>query len=51
MPAQLAVIDLSDYNGRRTEITAKFLEAATGMGFMYVIGHGISQVRSIDLFC
>jgi hypothetical protein len=46
MAAQLSIIDLSDFDARRPEITAELVHAATREGFMYITGHGISEVES-----
>ena len=44
MPARLSIVDLSDFDARKQEVSRQLLEAATGSGFFYVTGHGISQV-------
>ena len=41
-----AIIDISDFDTRRPEITAELLNAGTREGFMYVTGHGITEVMS-----
>ncbi len=46
MPARLSIVDLSDFEARKQDISRQLLEAATGSGFFYVTGHGISKVPS-----
>ncbi|KAK9915336.1 hypothetical protein WJX75_007797 [Coccomyxa subellipsoidea] len=50
MPARLSIVDLSDFNSRKPEISKQLLEAATGSGFFYVTGHGISQEEVEEQF-
>ncbi len=44
MPARLSIVDLSDFDARKQDISRQLLEAATGSGFFYIIEHGITQV-------
>ena len=44
-----AIIDISDFYTRRPEITAELLHAGTREGFMYVTGHGITEVISSNI--
>ena len=45
MSRALKVIDISDFDQRKLEIGKELLSAAEGIGFFYVSGHGIPQVR------
>ena len=44
-----AIIDISDFDTRRPEITAELLHAGTREGFMYVTGHGITEVMNSNI--
>ena len=45
MSRALKVIDISDFDKRKVEVGQELLSAAEGIGFFYVSGHGIPQVR------
>ncbi|EIE19347.1 Clavaminate synthase-like protein [Coccomyxa subellipsoidea C-169] len=50
MPARLSIVDLSDIEARKQDISRQLLEAATGSGFFYVTGHGISKEEVEEQF-
>lgn len=43
MPAKLSVVDLSDFDERRSTIAEQLLSAASTAGFFYVTNHGLSR--------
>ena len=43
-------LDISDYFNRRDEISDALWEAATGIGFFQLTGHGIPQTLIDDAF-
>ncbi|MFC9438314.1 isopenicillin N synthase family dioxygenase [Nocardia sp. NPDC057030] len=47
---EIRVIDLTDFAGRRAEITDELWSAATEIGFFQLAGHGIPQERIDTVF-
>ncbi|WP_306356952.1 MULTISPECIES: isopenicillin N synthase family oxygenase [unclassified Nocardia] len=47
---EIRVIDLTDFENRRTEITEQLWTAATEIGFFQLSGHGIPQWQLDDAF-
>ncbi|MEV6333384.1 2-oxoglutarate and iron-dependent oxygenase domain-containing protein [Nocardia vinacea] len=47
---EIRVIDLTDFDERRAEITEQLWAAATEIGFFQLSGHGIPQDRIDDVF-
>src|SRR5690606_21321190 len=47
---EIRVIDLSDFDDRREEITEQLWAAATDIGFFQLEGHGISRAETDGAF-
>ncbi|MFI1920267.1 isopenicillin N synthase family dioxygenase [Nocardia sp. NPDC020380] len=47
---EIRVVDLTDFDARRTEITEQLWTAATEIGFFQLSGHGIPQQQIDDIF-
>jgi non-haem dioxygenase in morphine synthesis N-terminal len=50
MGRTIPVIDVSDFERRRVEISSEILRAAAEVGFLQIINHGIPQQLVDDMF-
>jgi isopenicillin N synthase-like dioxygenase len=50
MGRSIPVIDVSNFEQRRAEITNKILAAASDVGFLQIVNHGIPQERINAMF-
>ena len=49
-PSTIPVIDLSDFETRKEEVSQQLLHAARDVGFFYVSGHGIPDAEVDKVF-
>ncbi|KAK9796266.1 hypothetical protein WJX73_008902 [Symbiochloris irregularis] len=50
MSANLEIVDLSDFENRKSELAAQVLHAASSNGFFYVTNHGLSPAEIENQF-